>query len=107
MQPKQTPRVKAHERPRYRYLLVAFEPAGLDRNEVIRRLREAAGMEPPPWLTRYDGRHGIVRVARGLERRLREALERSQGPFRASPILTSGTIAGLERRHGRSLRGDR
>lgn len=107
MQPKPTPRVKANQRPRYRYLLVEFQPEGLDRNEVIRRLRDLVPADPAPWLTRFNGRHGILRVPRGKERRLRESLERAHGSLRARPLLTSGTIAGLERRHGASLRGDR
>lgn len=106
MPSRQTPRPKANQRPRYRYLWVEFDPAGLDRNEVIRRLRLQLPPAVAPWLTRYDGRFGILRVARGEETMARRELERMTGSLSARPLSTSGTIAGLERRHRRSLRGN-
>lgn len=95
--------MRPSQRTRYRYLLVEFRPAGLPRNELIRRLRGLLPPEDPPWLTRYDGRLGVLRTARGREVELRRRLEALEGPLKAAPLLTSGTIAGLERRHGGRL----
>jgi RNase P/RNase MRP subunit POP5 len=88
-------------RPRYRYLLFRVRsPGALSRNEFVQALRRAGGGDRA-WLTRFDGRHGILRCPRGKETEMRRFLEEqlpSTG-VEVETLSTSGTIAALERRH--------
>lgn len=94
------PRPKPSRRPRYRYVLVRVEPGGsaVTRPRLIELLRERLPPSAEPWVTRYNGEHAVLRVARGQEKAVQGALEAEQGAVRFRPLSTSGTIAGLERR---------
>lgn len=107
MRSKTPPRAKAHERPRYRYVLFKIQkPPGPQRQQFLERLRRAVSVHDrfqsdEPWLTRYDQRVGILRCLRGHEKSLRVVIDErlaKQG-IPAESISTSGTIAALERRH--------
>ena len=90
-------------RPRYRYLLVeATSPPGPNREELVRMLQTRAPPGIGIWLTRYDGQWGIVRVARDGLKAARALFDSGALPVRA--VLTSGSIAGLQRKH-RGARG--
>lgn len=106
--PAEAPRVKPSKRPRYRYVLVRF--AGLSRqtqrHEVIAALRAVDVDGESPWLTRFSGEYGILRISRGREARLRQRLAKpvrfppDNRTLRVETLLTSGSIAGLDRHHG-------
>lgn len=106
--PNEPARVKASKRPRYRYVLVRFHdlPPGFSRQDAIDALRNVEVESEAPWLTRFNGEFGILRIARGREKalvkRLREPLVSAKTGtlLRLEPLLTSGSIAGLHRRHG-------
>lgn len=86
-------------RPRYRYVLFRVTSAPLSRGQFVTALRRAGGAEV--WLTRFEGRHGILRCPRGQEaaasRLLSEGLRRVG--VDVETLSTSGTIAALERRY--------
>lgn len=97
-------RIRPSARPRHRYVLFEVAaPRPPSRWEFLRALRAAdatVGSEGGPTLTRFDGRHGVLRVTRGGEGALRRLLQdglRGSG-MDARPISTSGTLAALERR---------
>lgn len=95
-------------RPRYRYVLVeAISPPGPSREELVRVLQTRAPPGIGIWLTRYDGHWGIVRVARDGLDAARAFFDSGSVPVRG--ILTSGSIAGLQRKHSgaRGLRQSR
>ncbi len=90
-------------RPRYRYVLVeAIKPPGPSREDLVRLLQTRAPAGIGIWLTRYDGEWGIVRVARDGLAAARKFFDSGTLPVRA--VLTSGSIAGLQRKH-RGARG--
>lgn len=90
-------------RPRYRYLLVEVNsPPGPHREDLVRMLQTRAPAGIGIWLTRYDGQWGIVRVARDGLSAARALFDSGILPVRA--VLTSGSIAGLQRKH-RGARG--
>lgn len=97
-------RPRPSARDRYRYVLFALRaPPQLARGRLLNALRAAepaTGTPTGPWLTRFDGVHGVLRCLRGRElearRLLGEAL-RAHG-VEAEALLTSGTLAALERR---------
>jgi len=104
MSPEGERRPRPSQRPRYRYVLFQVEsPLPLGREALIQALRRAAGPQGAPWLTRYESGRGILRTLRGEETRaialLGEGLAATG--IRARTLSTSGTIAALERRHGR------
>lgn len=89
-------------RPRYRYVLFRVRrPVGLTRNDLVAALRRAGeGQTGEPWLTRYEDGTGVLRCLRGSEGEARDLLVRGLGALgiEAVSVLTSGTIAALERR---------
>ncbi len=97
------PAERSSGRPRYRYLLVQVtaDPAP-SRDELVRVLQTRAPLDTGLWLTRYDGSWAIIRVFRGAEQAVRDFVEAGGLPVRS--VLTSGSIAGLQRKH-RGARG--
>jgi RNase P/RNase MRP subunit POP5 len=112
-------RPRPSQRDRYRYIafrLTTDDDRAVRRDDMIRtiqdatRTHDAAGAEP--WLTRFDGTRGILRVLRGNETQGRNVLDsiteiRVQDvgvPVHVSCLLTSGTIASLQRK---AFAGDR
>jgi len=95
-------------RPRYRYVLFAIKSARtVSRGDFVQAIRRVGGADRA-WLTRFDGRHGILRCARGDEASIRRLLTRDLRALGLDidTLSTSGTIAALERRHrGLDLRG--
>lgn len=111
MPPERT-RERPSQRTRFRYILFRLETAGPapDRAALIRELQRRLPADEEPWLTRYDGELGVLRVLRGTETAAREHLAATKGgPLAFTPLLTSGTIASLERQklRGRLKRDDR
>lgn len=90
-------------RPRYRYILVELTPTpGPSREDLVRILQSCGPPGIGLWLTRYDGTWGIVRVARDGLDGARSFFASGAVPLRS--VLTSGSIAGLQRKH-RGARG--
>ena len=103
MSPRDTEDARPSRRPRYRYLLVqSTVTPGPPRDELVRLLQARAPPNIGVWLTRYDGEWGIVRVDRGGLDPARRFLDSGSVPLRS--VLTSGSIAGLQRKH-RGARG--
>jgi RNase P/RNase MRP subunit POP5 len=108
MSPAETDEPRPTRRPRYRYILVETTKApGPSREDLVRLLQSRAPPGIGIWLTRYDGEWGIVRVARDGLPAARSFLDSGSVPVRAA--LTSGSIAGLQRKHpgARGLRQSR
>jgi RNase P/RNase MRP subunit POP5 len=92
------PRPRSVDRPRYRYLLVRSSAAPAPTREtVLRSLQTVAPRELGLWLTRYEEGVGIIRVPRELSAKARAFLGASKA-LDLTPILTSGSIAGLQRK---------
>lgn len=64
----------------------------------MRRLQAAAPRELGLWVTRYDGSFAIVRVRREHAAAARQFLD-AHAEVSLRPVLTSGSIAGLRRKH--------
>jgi hypothetical protein len=100
--------IQPTRRPRYRYILVQVtQVPPPHREELVRLLQTRAPPGTGIWLTRYDGTWGIVRVNREALDGTRKFLESGALPLRG--VLSSGTIAGLQRNHpgARGLRQTR
>lgn len=118
MTPKPEPRPKPSKRDRYRY--VAFRlrsdaEARPSRNAMISAIQGTADeqglRDAEPWLTRFNGEHGILRCLRGHEKdavRLLRSIDTIPDEetvrVRVETLSTSGTIASLQRKVLRGVR---
>lgn len=93
--------------PRVRYIGFKIAQDGVSRNRIIEEIRRTGRALDPkafeaasPWLTRYDGTHGIVRCTHtgvATTRRILETIRLDEG--RIETVGTSGTIRGLVSKH--------
>jgi RNase P/RNase MRP subunit POP5 len=83
--------------------------------QAIQRAAEASGATAcEPWLTRFNGEHGILRVLRGTEDQGIRLLtgvgtvttDAGQAAVAITTLSTSGTIASLQRKALRGIRLD-
>jgi len=113
---------KPSQRPRYRYIAFRVEglagETGFKRHDVINAVQKTFENEEAqraqPWLTRFNGEYGILRVRRGTETHAAEILlglkpivhQGQEISVRVTTLSTSGTIASLNRKALRGVRLD-
>jgi len=92
-------RIKPSKRPRYRYVLFEVKGPEVSRPRLLELMRRAHGNEAGPWLTRFDGRHGVLRLPRQTTKDwlTRWPAAMAKVGVEVLTLTTSGSIAGLGR----------
>jgi RNase P/RNase MRP subunit POP5 len=120
MTPAERTRPRPSQRTRLRYVAFSLhrdgKPVQVRRHVLIKAVQDAATaqglLDSEPWLTRFDGHHGILRFRRGREDAAQAILsslppiliDGEAATISGTTLLTGGTIASLERKAFKGLR---